>query len=344
MEKVKIGLHEIGEYTNPFVIAEIGANHNGDMDLCEKLIHAAKEAGAHAVKFQSWSDKTLISEGAYKASQDNGFDLKGAIQKYQLSEEQHKTAKSMCDDVGVIFSSTAFSPSEVDLLESLHVLFHKVASMDITHYVLLKKLAETKKPILLSTGMATLGEIESALEILNKSNSGPVILLHCVSVYPPRDEMVNLKNIEMFRSLFSCPVGFSDHTIGVEIPLASVALGACVIEKHFTLDRGLEGWDHAVSAIPSELKQIVMGSERIVKALGGHRRIVSQEEQAQRSSYRRSIVINKALPKGSVLQLSDLDFKRPGNGLSPSLYEHVLGMTLVRDIDYDHQLSWNDLV
>ncbi len=340
---MKFNKEDLNNSLKPFVIAEIGANHNGDMQLCERLITAAKASGADAVKFQSWSDKTLIAESAYKHAESSGFDLRGAIQKYQLTPNQHKEAAKICESNGIVFVSTAFSLSEVDMLEELNVPFHKVASMDVTHHYLLRKFAGTGKPVILSTGMASLGEIEAALTVLEHEGANDITLLHCVSIYPPQDDMVNLNNIETLKSAFGYPVGFSDHTIGTAIPLAAIALGATVIEKHFTLDKTLEGWDHAVSATPNELAEIVKGGQRIRSALGTRRRTLSVHEIKQRESFRRSVVVNKELESGTTLSIDDLDFKRPGTGISPDRYLELIGKKLNQKLSYDQLLSYNDL-
>ena len=262
----------------PYIIVDIGANHNGDMELAKKLIYSAKENGAHAVKFQSWTPESLIAQEEYEKNQSyddspkkHFGSLREMVEKYYLRSEQHIELKKYCDKIGIIFCSTSFSKEEVDLLESLNVLFYKVASMDINNLVLLQYIAQKQKPIVLSTGMASLAEIAKAIDIIERENNNQIVLLHCISIYPPAYEDINLHNIIMLQQTFGYPVGFSDHTIGTSIPIASIALGCCLIEKHFTIDKDLPGWDHEISADPSELRIIAEESKNVAKSLGSFR-------------------------------------------------------------------------
>lgn len=283
---IKIKDREIKNYFKPYIIAEIGANHNGDIELAKKLIAEAKKCGADAVKFQSWTPSSLICKEEYNNNQvytdspkKHFGSLKEMVEKYYLREEQHFELKKYCDNLKIDFCSTPFSKEEVDLLMKLDVPFIKVASMDINNLELLKYMAKQQKPIILSTGMSTLSEIEKAIEIIENEGNNQIILLHCISIYPPKYEDINLNNILMLEKTFGYPVGFSDHTIGTSIPLASVALGSCIIEKHFTLDKNMPGWDHEISADPQELEIICKESKNITGALGTYKRIVSKDEQ-----------------------------------------------------------------
>jgi N-acetylneuraminate synthase len=213
--------------------------------------------------------------------------------------------------------------------------------MDVNHLPLLRRIAATGRPVLLSVGMATLGEVERALGALQ--GGGPVALLHCVSIYPSPPEAVNLRQLDTWRTAFGVPVGYSDHTLGVAVPLAAVALGACVIEKHFTLDRNLEGWDHAISAPPEELRALVDGARAVQQALGSAVRTVSPVEVEKRKSFRRRMVATRPLRQGQVLTERDVDFKRPGTGIQPDELEYVLGRPLARDVTADEELAWSDL-
>lgn len=340
----------VENFTAPYIIAEIGSNHNGDMDLAKTIIDAAVNAGADAVKFQSWTPESLIAKEEYEANtvytddpKKHWGSLREMVEEYYLREEQHSELKEYCDSKGVDFCSTPFSEEEANLLEELDIPFFKVASMDINNLRLLKYLANFGKPVILSTGMATLGEIEQAVETLENAGNNQIMLLHCVSVYPPEMETVNLRNITMLQETFGYPVGFSDHTIGSAIPLASVALGACLIEKHFTIDKDLPGWDHMISANPDEMKVITGESKNIAAAMGGRRRVISEEEKKKMPKMRRSIVTAKELKKGTVITESDLVFKRPGTGISPDQAKFVVGHTLNRDCPADAVLSWNDI-
>ena len=261
MKKINIKGKEIYNFSSPYVIAEIGANHNGDMNLAKSMIISAAECGAHAVKFQSWSPKSLIAKEEYDRNQKyddspkkHFGSLKEMVEKYYLREEQHYELKAFCDSINVDFCSTPFSESEVDLLDKCEVPFYKIASMDINNVQLLNYIAERGKPVILSTGMATISEIDNAAQLLYKKGCNEISLLHCISIYPPAFEDINLNNITMLQQTFGVPIGFSDHSIGFSIPLASVALGACIIEKHFTTDKNLPGWDHLISADPYEMK------------------------------------------------------------------------------------------
>jgi sialic acid synthase SpsE len=341
----------IQNFSKPYVIAEIGSNHNGDMELAKKIIDAAVEAGAHAVKFQSWTPESLIAREEYEANtvytddpKKHWGSLREMVEEYYLRADQHKELNEYCKSKGVDFCSTPFSEEEADLLMELDVPFFKVASMDINNLRLLKYLAKTGKPIILSTGMATMGEIEQAVQVVEDIGNKQIVLLHCVSVYPPEMETINLRNITTLQQAFGYPVGFSDHTIGSAIPLASVALGACLIEKHFTIDKDLPGWDHMISADPDEMSVITKESENIVVAMGSSRRLISEAEKKKMPKMRRSIVISRELKKGTTIREEDLLFKRPGTGISPDQESFVVGRTVNRNIEADSVLRWKDLV
>lgn len=348
MNSFKIGKKEIRNFGKPYVIAEIGANHNGDMDLAKKMIDSAVDCGADAVKFQSWTPTSLIAKEEYDRNQKyddspkkHFGSLKEMVEKYYLREEQHFELKEYCDTKKVDFCSTPFSEYEADLLEKCQVPFTKVASMDINNFKLLNYLAEKGKPMILSTGMATLFEVDRAVELLTKKGCKEIALLHCISIYPPAYEDINLNNISMMQQAFGLPIGFSDHTIGFSIPLASVALGACIIEKHFTTDKDLPGWDHEISADPSELKIICSESANIARSMGSFTKIVSAAEEAKKSKFRRSVVTAKDLKAGHVLTEADLTNKRPGTGISPDMMEHLIGRTLTVDVQEDRLMKWD---
>ncbi|MCK4527550.1 N-acetylneuraminate synthase family protein [candidate division WOR-3 bacterium] len=348
---MKLGNCEVKDFSIPYIIAEIGANHNGDMDLAIKMIDAAKTCGCHAVKFQSWTPDSLIAKEEYDRNQQYNDSpkkhfgsLKEMVEKYYLRPEQHRELKHYCDKIGIEFCSTPFFEDEADLLEELGVHFYKIASMDINNLSFLKHVAGKGKPIVLSTGMASLAEIENAVKAIEDEGNRQIILLHCIAIYPPAYEDINLNNIPMLRQTFGYPVGFSDHTIGISIPLASVALGSCVLEKHFTLDKDLPGWDHEVSANPEEMRMIVAESRNIVKSLGTFRRTVSQAEEEKKVKFRRSIVTNAHLKKGHKITSTDLSFKRPGSGISPDESDYVIGRTLNKDIEGDELIRWDDLI
>jgi len=331
----------------PYIIAEIGANHNGDIELAKKMIDKAKECGCEAVKFQSWSKESLFTKGFYKEKNqfvDEKFGtLEEMVEKFSLSKKEHVVLKEYCDAKKITFCSTPFTFEEIDLLKELEVPFFKVASMDLNNLSFLKYVAEKGKTIILSTGMGSLAEIEIALNTIYETGNKEVILNHCIAIYPPDDKLINLRNIEMLNKTFSIPVGFSDHTIGTSIPLAAITLGAKVIEKHFTLDKTMPGWDHAVSANPEEMKIIVEEGKRIVTALGEYRRVISEQEKKQRESFRRSVITKRKIKEGELLQKKDLDFKRPGIGIRPDEVKYILGRKVNKDINADELIKWEDL-
>ena len=349
MNTVKLGAVTVGEGHPPYIIAEIGSNHNGDMELCRRLIDAAADAGAHAVKFQSWTESSLIANEEYERNPEYSDkkkhfgSLREMVQAYQLTAEQHSQAQGYCKARGITFCSSAFSTDEADLLERLDVPFFKIASMDVVNLPLLTHVARKQRPVIISTGMATLGEIERAVETVREQGNEQIVLLHCVSIYPPEYDAIRLGNMQMLRQAFALPVGFSDHTLGTSIPLAAVALGACLIEKHFTLDKDMAGWDHAISADPAELRTIVDEGRNVFTALGGPTRIVTKAEIEKRLRFRRSLVARHALSRGHVVSEEDLGAKRPGSGISPDEIRYVLGRKLAEDIQEDQVIRWKDL-
>jgi len=350
MKKIKIKNKEIYNFSTPYVIAEIGANHNGDMVLAKTMIDSAKANGADCVKFQSWSPSSLIAKEEYDRNQKyddspkkHFGSLKEMVEKYYLREEQHYELKEYCDSQKIDFCSTPFSEYEVDILLKCDVPFFKIASMDINNIQLLNYVADKDRPVILSTGMATLGEIDNAVNFLSKNGCKEMALLHCISIYPPLFEDINLNNILMLQKAFGLPIGFSDHSIGFSIPLASIALGACIIEKHYTTDKNLPGWDHEISADPGELLVICREGKNINTSLGVYNRIVSKSEQEKKAKFRRSIVVNKNLAAGHILTEKDLTSKRPGTGISPDLVSALIGRSLIADKENDTLLKWTDL-
>lgn len=349
MEQLVIDGRRIGPAEPPYIIAEIGANHNGDLALCRELIDAAQEAGADAVKFQSWSSRSLISQAEYGrntryvAGNGGGPTLKEAVERYQLSADAHVEIVDYCRERSITCFSSCFSGDEVALLVSLGMPAIKIASMDVNNLPLLEIVAATGLPVLLSTGMATLGEVERAMGVLHTGDSGPVALLHCVSLYPTPPALVNLRQLQMWSAAFGVPVGFSDHSLGNAVALGAVALGACIIEKHFTVDKTLDGWDHAISADPPQLRALVDGSHELHAALGTTARTVSVEEMEKRSSFRRRMVARRPMRRGERLTAGDVDFKRPGTGIQPDELRYVLQRPLARDVEAEEELDWSDL-
>lgn len=337
----------------PYIIAELGSNHNGDMDVAKKLIVEAKKAGAHCVKFQSWSKDTIFARKKYEDNyfiaddyrDRTDFTLEEIVDAYSISESELLEMKKFADEVGIDCSSTPFSKKEADfLVDKIGSPFIKVASMDLNNGPFLKYLAKKKKPMILSTGLSELYEIDFAVKTIESEGNDQIVILHCVSTYPPRDEDVNLNNIcTLMRNYPQYPIGFSDHTLGTAIPTAAVALGACVIEKHFTLDKNMEGWDHKVSTTPDEMRELIENTRRVVTAKGSYR-ITATESDEKKSEFRRSIVLTSDLAKGTVLKEEHIDYKRPGVGISPNALEYIIGRTLKYDLKYDHILKLEDLI
>jgi len=330
-----------------FIIAEAGVNHNGDIRLAHKLVDAAKEAGADAVKFQTFKAENVVSKLADKAeyqkettnSKESQYEM---IKKLELSFEDFVKIKDYCDKKDIIFLSTPFDYESVGFLESL-VPLYKIGSGEITNLPFLEYVAKKGKPMILSTGMSTLGEVEEAVKtIINVTSSLPLTLLHCVSNYPAKYEDVNLKAMLTLKEVFELPVGYSDHTLGIEIAIAAVALGAKVIEKHFTLDRGLPGPDHKASLEPDELKKMVKAIRNVEKALGSGIKKPAQSELKVMKVARRSLVAARDIRAGEVIKESDILIKRPETGILPKFKEIIIGMRLTRDVKKDNPFDWED--
>jgi len=349
MKDIDLGPATVGAEHEPFIVAEIGSNHNGDMDLCREIIDAAVEAGADAVKFQSWTEDTLISEEEYQRNTEyenkkkHFGTLREMVREYQFTPDQHREIQQYCFDQDITFCSSVFSEQEADLLDDLDVPFYKIASMDINNLPLLEYVAGKRRPMVISTGMATLGEIEQAVNTVRAAGNDEIVLLHCVSVYPPNMDLMNLRNMDTLRQVFDVPVGFSDHTLGTAIPLAAIARGACFVEKHFTIDKDLPGWDHAISSNSEEMERIVEDGKKINRALGSTVRTVSQDELDKRIQFRRSAIAQRSLAEGEVISGEDVAFKRPGSGIAPDEFEYAKGRELVKPVEEGHVIHWRHL-
>ena len=333
--------NEIGDYKRPYIVAEVNTSHGGNMNIAKEMIEQASEAGCSCVKFQSWSEKSICSKTFY----DNNPIAKRFFKKFAFSEEQLSEVAEYSKNLGIAFASTPYSISEVDfLLEKCNVPFIKVASMDLNNYPFLEYIAKTGAPIVLATGMSDLSEIKSAISTIENAGNQNICLLHCISIYPPETKTINLNNIIGLRQHFAkYPIGFSDHSLGIEMASAATALGVAVIEKHLTLDKRKIGMDNQMAIEPKEMKQLVKNCENIQIALGSNERTVLEEEIKQRMVMRRSIIVNKDLPAGTVLSLGDLDSKRPGGGIEPGKIKEIVGKTLTRDIEADTLLFYKDI-
>lgn len=339
-----IGARRIGPGHPCFVIAEAGVNHNGDLALAKRLIDAAHAAGADAVKFQTFKAERLVtaaaSKAAYQARTGSAAESQLAmLQRLELSPGMHVELQAHCQATGILFLSTPFEEVSADLLDQLGLPLFKIPSGEITNLPFLAYLARKGRPLILSTGMSTLGEVEAAVTTIAAAGQPPLALLHCVTQYPAPVAEINLRAMATLAAAFGLPVGYSDHTTGTHISLAAVALGACIIEKHFTLDRTLPGPDHAASLEPVELHALASAIRDVEAALGdGRKRPMPCEAECARVA-RKSLVAAHDLQAGARLSASDMAIKRPGTGLAPALGAHLLGLTLACDLPADTVLQ-----
>lgn len=334
---LKIGNRSIGPQQPVFVIAEAGVNHNGELRLARALIDVAVDAGADAVKFQTFHAEHLVTPEAPKAAYqlatttDSESQLE-MLSRLELSPAAHRELQSYCNERNIIFLSTPFDEQAADFLDELGVPAFKISSGDLTNSPLLEHVAGKGKPVILSTGMAELAEVIEAVSVLSAAGCENPILLHCVSNYPADAAEVNLRAMQTIRAAFNVPVGFSDHTEGIDVALAAVALGACVIEKHFTLDRALPGPDHQASLEPAHLRQLVESIRRVETALGdGRKRPAASELETARVA-RRSLVAAEDIAAGATVERKMVVLRRPGTGMSPAEISEVLGRRTQRAI------------
>ncbi|TDJ87597.1 N-acetylneuraminate synthase [Campylobacter volucris] len=328
------------------IIAEAGVNHNGDINIAKKLIEAASEAGADYVKFQSFVARDCVSKIAKKASYqlentDENQSQLDMIKKLELDEKAHKELIKHCNKCGIKFLSTPFDLKSIELLARLNVELFKIPSGELTNYPYLKKIASYDKNIILSTGMATLLEIQNALNVLtsNGTQREKITILHCNSEYPTPFEDVNLKAMQTLKETFDLPVGYSDHTLGISVSIAAVAMGACVIEKHFTLDKTMQGPDHQASLDINELKAMVKSIRDIEKALGDGVKKPSKSEMKNIDIVRKSLVAKKAIKKGECFSEENLTTKRPGNGICAMNYEKYIGKIAQKNYQEDELIN-----
>ncbi len=334
---IRIGKYEIGPGRPCFIIAEAGVNHNGDVEMAKRLVDAAVASGANAIKFQTFKAERLVTKNALKADyqvdaarpDESQFEM---LKNLELSEEAHKNLIKYCDSKGIIFMSTPFDEESADLLDSLGVHAFKIGSGDITNLGLISYVACKGKPIIISTGMSYLCDVERAFYAAEKEKNTDIILLHCVSHYPTDPADVNLYAMRTISKAFNVPVGYSDHTSGIEISLAAVALGANVIEKHFTLDRSLPGPDHQSSLEPKELTQLISGMRKVESALGDGQKRPAACEAGIAAVARKSLVAAKDIPSGKQLTGDMIAIMRPGTGLPPSMKAYLIGRTARMDI------------
>lgn len=346
MLPIKIGANAISRNDPPFIIAEMSGNHNHSLERALAIVEAAAKAGAQAVKLQTYTAETMtldIDEGEFFIDDPNslwkGTSLYKLYQQAYTPWEWHQPIFDRCRELGIVGFSTPFDATAVDFLESLNVPCYKIAAFENTDLPLLKKVAATGKPVLVSTGMATIAELDETVRTLRENGCSEIVLLKCTSTYPASPENSNLRTLPHLKELFRCQAGISDHTMGIGTALAAVALGATVIEKHFTLSRAEGGVDAAFSMEPEEMRSLVKESERAWQALGQISYGPTEGEKAS-LKHRRSLYISQDLTAGAVLTSENVRAIRPGLGLSPKYYDTVLGKPVNRDVKRGTPLSW----
>lgn len=329
-----------------YIMAEAGVNHNGSLNTAKKLVDTAVTCGVDAVKFQTFKADNLVTKQAQKARYQIENGAKGEtqlemIKQLELSFNQFIELHDYCKAVKTNFVSTPFDMDSIEFLTTLDMPFWKIASGDITNDPCLVALARTGKPVVLSTGMSTLCEVEQAVNLLRKNGSGPVTLLHCNTQYPTPPEDANLLAMRTLSDAFGLPVGYSDHTEGIEIALAAVAMGACMIEKHFTLDKNMQGPDHKASLNPQELYDLVTGIRKIEAAMGTGIKSPTESEKPNIIVARKSIVASRGIQKGEILTPENLTTKRPANGISPMEWPRLIGQKATKDYAKDECIEYD---
>jgi N-acetylneuraminate synthase len=334
------------------IIAEAGVNHNGSLDLARQLIKVAAEAGADVVKFQTFKTEKLASKAAKQAEYQSkniggSDDLQfGMLKRLELTKAMHQELIGICKEENIQFLSTGFDEESIDYLDQIGLPLFKIPSGEITNKPYLQHIASKGKPVIMSTGMANYNEIGAALDVLMQGGlkKEKITVLHCNTEYPTPMKDVNLRAMLSIREAFGVEVGYSDHTLGIEVPIAAVALGATVIEKHFTLDRNLSGPDHRASLEPNELKDMVRAIRNIELALSGSgKKEPSESEKPNIAVARKSIHIGETIEAGAILNRHHIMMKRPGTGISPMDIEKVLGKRTLRKLEEDSLLKWEDL-
>lgn len=327
-----------------FVIAEAGVNHNGNIEIAKKLIDSASAAGADAVKFQTFRAESLVCKTAKKAEYQLGVTDRSETQydmlkKLELTEQMHKELMEYCAKKKIMFLSTPFDIGSVKLLSKLGMQIFKIPSGEITNLPYLREIAGHQKKVILSTGMSNMNEVKAAVDVLKENGAADIILLHCNTQYPTPVSDVNLLAMVKMHEELGLPVGYSDHTLGIEVPIAAAALGAAVVEKHFTLNKNMEGPDHKASLEPQELKRMVEGIRKTELALGVGIKQASDSEKENRDIVRKSIVAASGIKKGEKYTEENLTVKRPGIGISPMRWDEVIGKTAGRDYETDEMIQ-----
>lgn len=343
-----------------YIIAEIGCNYNGDINLGLKMIDEAKRCGAHAVKFQFFNETNLstnkyldeLDSGKVKLENVDKWESKGLglstireqVRAFMSTKEQLKIFRDYAKKIDLDFGCTPADEFGVEFLASIQSDFIKLSSMDADNPKMINAAIKTGLPIIISTGMSSLAEIDEIYNIFKKAKYDNFSLLHCVSIYPPRNEIVNLNFINTLQQIYDCEIGYSDHTLGYAISLAAIAKGAKIIEKHFTLDKNMEGWDHKVSADPQELEIICKEGQNIFECLGSNYKVVSQDELDKREKFRRSATTTRNIKEGEIITEDDIVYKRPGTGITPTEAKWLIGRKARHDIAEDTTLIWDYFV
>lgn len=332
-----------------FVIAEAGVNHNGDIDTAKEMICRAKEADCDCVKFQTFFADDLVTKEAPQAQyqvlnlgkRESQYDM---LKRLELGEEAFSILKEQCEKNDIEFMSTPFDQKSVDILERVGIKRYKMSSGDITNKPLLEYVALKNKPVIISTGMSTLQEVKDAVEWVEGMGNTDISLLHCTSNYPAPYAEVNMNAMVTMMRNFSYPIGYSDHTKGYEIPIMAVSMGACIIEKHFTLDKNMPGPDHKASLDYNELKKMVSQIRHIEDAFGDGEKRPVKSEMSTREVARKSIVLACSMKTGEMIKEENLAVKRPGNGLAPSEIQRIIGRRMLRDMEKDDMIRWTDII
>ena len=338
-------LRQVGKKVkNILIIAEAGVNHNGSIALAFQLVDEAVNAGADIIKFQTFKSSEVASQFALKAEyQENSTPVnetqRDMLKKLELSYDAFRELQVYCQKKGIEFLSTPFDLESMAFLSELNMKRWKIPSGEITNLPYLVRIAHTKLPIILSTGMSTMEEIELAIKVLKRNECGPITLLHCTTEYPAPIDEINLRAMQTLGKHFNMPYGYSDHSLGTVVPIAAAALGACVIEKHFTLDKSMDGPDHKASLDPEELKEMIASIRTVESSLGDGIKQPTPSEMKNRVAARKSIIAKYPIREGAVLTIDNLAVKRPGNGISPMLWEEVVGTIATRDFDEDEMIE-----
>jgi len=337
----------VGEGESCFIIAEAGVNHNGDIRLAKKLIDVAKKAGADAVKFQTFHTEELVSKSTEKAEYQIWAKEKTQhemLKRLELSFNDFRELKKYCDKKSIEFFSTPYDVESVIFLNEIGVKRFKIASADLVNKPLIEAVAKTKKQIILSTGMANLEKIERTISLINAFGNRDIVILHCTTSYPTPCSQVNLNTLSLLKEKFDLPVGYSDHTLGIEIPIMAVSLGAKVIEKHFTLNRKMEGPDHFISLEPNELKKMIKAIRNVEEAFGSKKKEINPEEKKNIFFMRRSIHASRHIKKGEIIKESNVKITRPFDGIEPWFLDKMLGKKAKISIKKDKPIKWRHLL